>query len=57
MIPKLDADINDLFETAVDSKFIQKENTEKMYDILKELDKLEADFIELEQRSVLYNKW
>jgi hypothetical protein len=36
---------------AEDTKFIQKENTEKMYDILKELDKIEADFNELETRS------
>ena len=57
LIPKLDADINDLFSAAEDTKFIQKENTEKIYDILKELDKIEADFNELEQRSMLYNKW
>jgi len=57
LIPKLDVDINELFSLAEDTKFIQKENTEKMYDILKELDKIEADFNELEQRSALYNKW
>ena len=36
------------FSLAEDTKFIQKENTEKMYDILKELDKIEFDFNELE---------
>ena len=48
LIPKLDNDINELFSLAEDTKFIQKENTEKMYDILKELDKIEFDFNELE---------
>jgi len=51
LIPKLDNDINELYSLAEDAKFIQKENTEKMYDILKELDKIEADFNELESRS------
>lgn len=57
LIPKLDGEINELFEKAQDAKFLQGENMEKVYDILKDLDAIEANFQQLEERAATYNKW
>jgi DNA-directed RNA polymerase subunit F len=57
LIPKLDTEINVLFEKAQNPKYLEGENMEKMFDILAELDEIEATFKELEQRKDTYNKW
>jgi DNA-directed RNA polymerase subunit F len=57
LIPKLDTEINVLFEKAQNTKYLEGENMEKMFDILAELDEIEATFKELEERKDTYNKW
>ena len=56
-VPKLDDEINALYEKAQDPKYLEGENMEKMFDILAELDEIEAKFKELEATKEKYNKW
>jgi len=56
-VPKLDAEINALYEKAQDPKYLEGENMEKMFDILAELDEIESKFKELEATKEKYNKW
>jgi len=48
LIPKLDADINELLEQSIDAKFLDGDQMENKYPILQELDEIEARFKELE---------
>jgi uncharacterized Zn finger protein (UPF0148 family) len=57
LIPKLDTEINELFEKAQNPKYLEGENMEKMFDVLAELDEIEATFKQLEERKDTYNKW
>lgn len=57
LIPKLDEDINELLELAINPKFLNGDNMDKMYDIISELDGIEAKFKELEALKEKYNKY
>lgn len=52
-IPKLDASITKLYETAIDSKFIDP-NSDKI-ELIKELTELETEFNKLDSLAVKYN--
>ena len=55
LVPKLDKEINALFEEAQDKQFLDGKSD--MFEMLKVLDGIEARFKELETRSTTYNKW
>ena len=55
LVPKLNTEINEIFEQAQDPKFLS--GTSDMYDILKVLGGIEAEFKAAEQTSLKYNKW
>jgi dynein heavy chain len=55
LVPKLDKEINELFEEAQDKQFLDGKSD--MFEMLKVLDGIEARFKELETRSTTYNKW
>jgi hypothetical protein len=57
LIPKLDADINELLEQSIDAKFLDGDQMENKYPILQELDEIEARFKELEALKEKYNNW
>ena len=57
LIPKLDTEINELFDKTQDSKYLNGDNMEKMFEIIQELDDIENNFKELETRKELYNDW
>jgi hypothetical protein len=44
LIPKLDKEINQVFEVSKDPKYLNGDNIEKMFDILKDLSEVEAKF-------------
>ncbi len=55
LIPKLDGEINELFDKTQDSKFLNGDNLDKMFEIIGALDEIENQFKELEQRKELCN--
>jgi hypothetical protein len=54
-VPALDKEINDCFEEAKDKKYLDGENMDQMFDIIQELDGIEAKFKELEETAEKYN--
>jgi len=56
-VPKLDGEINEHFDSAQDPKFLDGNNLDNIYEIIGELDGIEAKFKELEERKETYNKW
>jgi len=57
LIPKLDKEINLIFDVSKDPKYLNGENMEKMFDVLKDLSEVEAKFKTLEEESLKYNRW
>ena len=57
LIPKLDAEINELFDKAKHPKYLDGDNMERLPEVLQELDAVEATFKQLEERKETYNKW
>ncbi len=57
LIPKLDTEINELFEKAKQPKYLDGDNMERLSEVLQELDAVEATFKQLEERKETYNKW
>lgn len=54
-IPKLDQDINDVFDRSKDAKYLDGDNLEKMFDIINELNQIEDEFKVLEETADRYN--
>lgn len=44
LIPKLDKEINQVFDVSKDPKYLNGDNMEKIFDILKDLTEVEAKF-------------
>ena len=57
MIPKLDDQINELFEVSKDPKFLNGDNIEKIEEMLIELNEIEQRFNDHEETATKYNKW
>jgi predicted ATPase with chaperone activity len=59
LIPKLDADINQLLEESINEKFLDGANMEdeNKYKILEELNNIEERFKQLESLKDKYNNW
>jgi hypothetical protein len=59
LIPKLDADINQLLEESINEKFLDGSNMddENKYKILEELNNIEERFKQLEALKEKYNNW
>lgn len=57
MIPKLETQINELFEESQDSKFLNGDNIDKIEDMLEDLRDIEQRFKEHEETAYKYNKW
>jgi hypothetical protein len=57
LIPKLDKEINLIFDVSKDPKYLNGDNMEKMFDVLKDLSEVEAKFKTLEEESLKYNRW
>jgi len=59
LIPKLEADINQLLEESLNEKFLDGANMEdeNKYKILEELDNIEERFKHLEALKEKYNNW
>jgi DNA repair exonuclease SbcCD ATPase subunit len=57
LIPKLSKEIDELNERVNHAKFLDENNMEKMFDILGELDNIEAKFKQLEETKETYNRW
>lgn len=57
MIPKLDDQINELFEVSKDPRFLNGDNIEKIEEMLIELNEIEAKFKDHEETATKYNKW
>ena len=55
IIPKLDTDINSLFETVQDPKFTSGDNMKDVKVMIKEMTELEEHFQNLENKAVEYN--
>lgn len=55
LVPKLDKEINALFEVAQDPVYLAGDSD--MYQMLQRLDEIEAKFKALEERSMTYNNW
>ena len=55
-IPKLDGDINDIFDRSKDEKYLDGDNLEKMFDIINELNAIEDEFKVLEETAERYNQ-
>jgi hypothetical protein len=53
-IPELDQNINDCFERSKDPKYLDGENLEKMFDIIAEMNSIEAEFKRLEETAERY---
>lgn len=54
-IPKLDQDIDDVFDRSKDAKYLDGDNLEKMFDIINELNQIEDEFKVLEETAERYN--
>lgn len=57
MIPKLDEQINELFEVSKDPRFLNGDNIEKIEEMLIELADIEQRFNDHEETATKYNKW
>lgn len=55
LVPKLNVEINDLFEEGQDKQFLDGKSD--MFEMIKKLDGIEDRLKELEERSEKYNKW
>ena len=57
LIPKLDKEINLIFDVSKHPKYLNGDNIEKMFNFLKDLSEMEAKFKTLEEESLKYNRW
>lgn len=57
LVPKLDAEINTLFDESQDAKYLDGANLDKMYDIIQELAEKETKFKQLEALKDTYNNY
>ena len=57
MVPVLDREINELYDMCQDKKFLNGENMERTFDILKDLQEIEDRFKKHESDAVKMNEW